>query len=57
MLLKKVADVDVTEMEYDDALAHVINSTRPLKLHFYDPPEIKVRFEEEQDAFGLVLAG
>ena len=57
MLLKKVQDVDVTELDYDDALGHVINSTRPLKMHFYDPPEVAVTFEEAPDDFGLHLAG
>jgi hypothetical protein len=36
MLLKRVQDVDVTELSFDEALARVTNSSRPLKLHFYD---------------------
>ena len=36
MLLKRVQDVDVTEFSFDEALARVTNSSRPLKLHFYD---------------------
>jgi hypothetical protein len=36
MLLKRVQDEDVTELSFDEALSRVTNSTRPLKLHFYD---------------------
>ena len=36
MLLKRVQDIDVTELEYDDAIERITTSTRPLKLHFYD---------------------
>ena len=36
MLLKRVQDVDVTELSFDEALSRVTGGGRPLKLHFYD---------------------
>ena len=47
MLLQKVQREDVTQLDYDSALGKVIKASRPLTLHFYDPPTVEVHFEEE----------